>query len=282
MKQIFFFILSLFLPFASSAQVITTTLEHPEAIVSDGNFLFVSCFGKDLAPAQKDTDGYIAKINFDGSVVEKHFFTGLSAPKGMCIVGDVLYFTDINRVKGVNLSNKTIVLDVKISAAKFLNDITSQDGKKLLISDSSLKAIFEVELQEANYSVYDSISAPTSTNGLHYDKKTKRLYVAGGKRQGEHASIGYYDANKKFVQISTTAGSFDGLFLLNENTLLATDWQNSSDNGRLVKINISTGSVSPCNNTRIAGSADFYYHAPTKMVFIPALVSSKIYKFMVK
>ena len=89
-------------PFAQTT-TITTGLQHPESIISDGTFLYATNIGESLAPMTKDGDGSVYKLSLDGKLLEQRFNKSpLNAPKGTAIVSGVLYVADIDRVVGID------------------------------------------------------------------------------------------------------------------------------------------------------------------------------------
>src|SRR5687768_3860280 len=72
-----------------------TTLATPESVLPDikKGVLYVSLI--DGAPWEKDGKGGIAKVDLNGKITDGYWVSGLSAPKGMAIVGNKLYVADI-------------------------------------------------------------------------------------------------------------------------------------------------------------------------------------------
>src|SRR5690606_27427792 len=72
-----------------------TTFSDSESTLYDaGNkAIYVSCGNNSL---EKDGDGFIAVLHPDGSVKSMDWCTGLNAPKGMAILDNSLYVSDID------------------------------------------------------------------------------------------------------------------------------------------------------------------------------------------
>ena len=106
--------------------------------------LFASCInGK---PAEKNGKGYIAKFNKDGTITKREWATGLNAPKGMAIVKNILYVSDIDHIVLIDIETGNIIKKIKVPGAKFLNDLTSDlnDGT-IYFTDSETKKIWTLE-----------------------------------------------------------------------------------------------------------------------------------------
>ncbi len=86
------------------AQSIVNGFTLPEGITSNGSRFFVSNQGKD--PLSKDGDGFITETDGHGLIIKARFQKGtLNTPKGLAIIGDVLYVADLDRVVGFNINN---------------------------------------------------------------------------------------------------------------------------------------------------------------------------------
>ncbi|MBI4715890.1 MAG: hypothetical protein HY760_08145, partial [Nitrospirae bacterium] len=64
----------------------------------------------------------------------------LHAPKGLAVVGDVLYVTDIDAVRGFDKETGNVLhtIDLKKKGALFLNDLTVDDQGVLYVSDTTV------------------------------------------------------------------------------------------------------------------------------------------------
>src|SRR5690242_14219812 len=87
-------------------------LELPESVAQDPDTGLLYCSnlgaGKEDAPTAKDGNGFISKLNEDGTVAELKYLPKagdppLNAPKGIAIYGGGLWVADIDRVVGYNL-----------------------------------------------------------------------------------------------------------------------------------------------------------------------------------
>jgi hypothetical protein len=76
----------------------------PETVTYDpqARVLYVSEFGSELKPAEKDGKGRISRVSLTGEVLDKQFLpTGgdvLNKPKGSWVIGNRLWVTDIDVV----------------------------------------------------------------------------------------------------------------------------------------------------------------------------------------
>jgi hypothetical protein len=123
------------------------SLSQPESVKFDAEqkVYFVSNIaGPSL---KKDGVGFISRLREDGTPENRKWIVSgrngvvLHAPKGMAIVGDTLWVTDINVVRGFNRRSGAPVGSVDLSGlgATFLNDVSvGPDG--IYVTDTQLKA----------------------------------------------------------------------------------------------------------------------------------------------
>jgi len=140
-------------PVAATPPALASGLEMPESIVEHPRTqaLYCSNIGgagaADATPVQvvtgKDGNGFISRVNPDGSVAELRFLPGageprLNGPKGLAIVGDALWIADIDRVVEVDLASRKTgrVVDLVPHGVTFANDLCF-DGATLFCSDTA-------------------------------------------------------------------------------------------------------------------------------------------------
>jgi len=258
-----------------------TVLAHPESVISDGKFLYVTNIGKALEPATKDGDGFISKLSLDGKVVTASVTSEkLNAPKGTAIIKGVLYVADIDRIVGIDLSNgkKTVEVSLASFNTSFANDLTAKDDVTLFVSLTDVGKVLEVNVKTNNVKVVADVKG---ANGLAYDKATNRLYSGSFDFQnmqgGEIGVISWKDQAPVYEKVGDIHGAFDGLALLDEHTLVVSDW-GAMDHpaGFVVKIDLTKKEATKLNFPLISGPADFYLDASAKKLFIPSLVEGKL------
>jgi hypothetical protein len=122
-----------------------TGFDMPESVSWDAGakVYYVSNIGGD--PAAKDGNGFISRLNADGSVDSLKWVTGLDAPKGTEVVGDRLFVTDIDRLVEIDTKTGRIVGAYPAPGAKFLNDLAVAGDGRIFISDTFGNAIYVYE-----------------------------------------------------------------------------------------------------------------------------------------
>ena len=120
--------------------------QHPESVIYDSatRWLFVSNVGKNADNAV-DGDGYISKLNIHGEIIDPRWLTGLSAPRGMCIVDRILYITDVDRVVKVALASGQVLSTIGVPGAAQLSDLEMGPDNAIYVTDTRSDKIYRVE-----------------------------------------------------------------------------------------------------------------------------------------
>ena len=147
------------------------TLTTAESVLydKDNNVLYVSCING-VPPDKGDNDGFIAKVGMDGKIITHKWATGLSAPKGMGISGNVLYVTDIDRLVAIDLTTGKIKDSWKVKGAKFLNDVCIAENGTVYFSDSGT-----VSIHSFKDNTVSTVYADTTLGGVN------GVYIAGNQ-----------------------------------------------------------------------------------------------------
>ena len=142
--------LSLSTPSATGFDV--TGLSHPVCFIVDpgtGDYFIANVNG---APAARDNNGFITKLDPRGHVIALKFIgpskaSSLHAPKGLAIVGKTLYVLDLDHVRGYDTERGGLVLDIDMAPYKatFLNDLTRDAEGNLYLSDSQSNFVARIE-----------------------------------------------------------------------------------------------------------------------------------------
>ena len=178
-----FILLIIFLESVSAFEV--QGLKTPESFIADpstGNYFISNINGG--GPGGKDDDGFITKLDKDGKAINLAFVDGknkditLNAPKGLDIIGNVIYVSDIDFVRGFDKETGKLLhdLDFKAFNPSSLNDLTHDSQGNLYVSDWIGNFIFTIETRN-NHKV--SMVAKGNTlggpNGLNIHPKTNKL-----------------------------------------------------------------------------------------------------------
>lgn len=280
MKSVFTLLTGAVLAVSAMAQN-NTGLAHPESLISDGRFVYASNIGKALNPAEKDGDGYISKLSPDGKMITPSITTEkLNAPKGTAIIKGVLYVADIDRIVGINLASGKKVAEISLTStgASFANDLAAKDDNTLFVSLTDIGKVYEVNLKTSQVQVVADVKG---ANGICYDKATNRLYTCSfnfeNMQGGEIGVISWQQQKPVYQKIGDIHGAFDGLALLDNHTLIVSDWVAMDHPAGIVeKVDLNTKAATKFDWPAINGPADFYFDAQSKRLFIPELVAGNV------
>lgn len=148
------FILGLTFP-GEAAQI--TGLESPNSFVGDpaGKEYFISNINGE--PEARDNNGFITKLNAEGKVIDSKFIQGgvadvsLHAPKGMALVGSILYIADLDQLKGFDKTSGKLVVVVSIPTSAHthtpvsLTDVATAPSGMLYVSDQAANSIYRID-----------------------------------------------------------------------------------------------------------------------------------------
>ena len=254
---------------------------HPESAAYDpsGKVLYVSDFGPDLKPADKDGKGKISKVSLDGRILEPSVFSTagqvLNKPKGIWINGDRLWVADIDSVWVFDLNTKE-GKKLELPGIQFANDLAVLKNA-LYVSDNRSDQLFSVEPADflkakAAPKIIVAFSGKSIfPNGL-YPAKDGSLLMVGFKNKDEPRGIYTVVPGQDPKVVSDNIGMLDGLYEMTDGDLLVTDWLS----GSLFRWNAKTGMQKLA--TDFKGPADFCVVPNEKglMVVVPDLVKGEL------
>ena len=278
--------IGLLMPLTASAvefisESTATGFKFPESVAYDPNakVLYVSEFGSELKPTQKDGAGRISKVSLTGEVLESQFLPApgkkLNKPKGIWVAGNHLWVTDIDGVWIFDLKTKA-GQKIDLPGAQFANDPTIV-GNTLFVSDNRSDQLFSVtpadfmrlrtdpvvKVEQNGNSVNPNGVAPGSNGSL---------LMVGFKSGTEPRAIYSMAPGGTPTSISENIGRLDGVYQISDGELLVTDW----DSGSLLSWSASGGKKTLASGFK--GPADFavFPSAGGMTVVVPDLVKSEL------
>ncbi len=208
---------------------------------SDLDVFFVSSINGN--PSQKDNNGSIARVRADSVGVMTVLVEGgkggarLNAPKGMAIVGDTLFVTDIDVLRRFNKRTGASLGSVSLTAqnATFLNDVAAgPDG--IYITDTGIafdaqggithpgvnrifKVVGNVVTEAAKG---DSLGNP---NGIAWDRTGNRFILAPF---GSNSLQAWTPGQATPTALVAGPGGYDGVEVLQNGNILVSSWTDST------------------------------------------------------
>jgi sugar lactone lactonase YvrE len=247
----------------------------PESVIyhPNTNALYVS--NVNGSPMEQDGNGYISKITDEGELLSAEWLTGLDAPKGLTIVGDTLYVSDINQLVEIDLLEGKIAARYQAPHAKFLNDVASDKAGNIYVSDMVTHEIYQ--LSGNQFSVWLADETLASPNGLLVEQDQLIVGSWGMMTDGFVTEV---PGHLLSVSLDTKAisdlgdgspvGNLDGVEADGQGHYLVTDWMA----GRLL-------SISPNGHAETLiefeqGSADHTVMPESNLVIIPLMLENKV------
>src|SRR5687768_3451158 len=80
-----------------------STLKVPESVLYDAGNKVLYVSNIDGAPDGRDGKGSIGKVGLDGKIIAADWVTGLNAPKGMALVKNTLWVSDLDEVTAIDI-----------------------------------------------------------------------------------------------------------------------------------------------------------------------------------
>jgi glucose/arabinose dehydrogenase len=209
----------------------------PESVGYDpqGRVLYVSEFGSELKPLEKDGKGRISRVSLTGQVLDRQFLPVagevLNKPKGIWIAGKRLWVTDIDVVWVFDLGTRR-GKKVALPGIQFANDPTVV-GNALYVSDNRGDQVYRVEPAD----FLETPGEPKVTrlfqgksvnpNGV-YPGRDGSLLVVGFMSPDQSRGIYSVSAGGEVKTLASGLGRLDGLYQMDDGTLLITDWNSGS------------------------------------------------------
>lgn len=207
--------------------------EQPESVLADpdGTHIYISNING--SPLELNGNGYITRLNIDGTQVDKQWASGFDAPKGLAVFENTLYIADMQKLHIVDTQSGKTLKSIVAKSSQMLNDISIDNEGVVYVSDLLGGGIYKYD-GESLEKWFDSAELP-HPNGLLIENNT--LFIAGWGHdiqpdfttitQGKVYGISLDDANMNVIEHSPAIGNLDGLVPYNDG-LLVSDWINGN------------------------------------------------------
>ncbi|RNF82085.1 ATP-binding protein [Lysobacter psychrotolerans] len=194
----------------------TIGLANPESVVPDatGRFLYVSNVNGE--GDARDGNGFIARVALDGRLLQREWATGLDAPKGLALVGNRLFVSDVTVLAEIDATTGRLVARHDAPGAGFLNDVVATPGAGILVSDSARSRIYA--WRDGRMDVWLEHELLQSANGLL--AQTDRLLVT--TMRGRLLAV---DWNTREIRtLAQGLADADGIAALDDGSFLVSEW----------------------------------------------------------
>ena len=215
---------------APAAITTITKLRGPESVLHDPqqDVYFISNING--AMLDVDGNGFISRVDASTLAIELQWIAGgMNAPKGMALLGDALYVTDINVVRKFDRRSGAPLGTIPIRGASFLNDIAT-DSRSLYVSDTGIASGPGITFYDTHTDAIWKITGdrPEKLAGGDELRHPNGLDVVGGKlrvvtfRGNELYEL---DGGLRRHVVKLPAGQLDGLTHLADGTALVSSWK---------------------------------------------------------
>jgi sugar lactone lactonase YvrE len=253
----------------------------PESAVYDAkrNIVFVS--NVNGQPNDKDGNGFISTLRPDGTIIKLKWVDGLNAPKGMVLVGDRIFVSDVDRLVEIEMDRGRISGRWNAAGSIFLNDTAADSAGHVYVSDMMTDTIYR--LADGKLTAWAKDSALQSPNGLMVQGDSLLVASWGVRTEGFATStVGHMKSvSLKSGAISslgdgTPVGNLDGLEPDGSGSYLVTDWMA----GSLYRI-AASGKADLLLDLN-QGSADHEFIESKRMAIIPMMMDGTVVAYEVK
>ncbi len=244
-----------------------TVLTTSESVFYDeaNDVLYVSCING-VPPNAQDEDGFIAKVSpKDGSIIELKWITGLDAPKGMGMIGNKLYVTNIDELVIVDVTTGDITERVPVEAAQFLNDIATDDEGNVYFSDSNTNKLHKYSPKGVLTTWMEGVNLG-GPNGLFHDGEKMMLATFGA---GDFRSIDY--TTEEITPVVDSIPGGDGI------VKVGVDYLVSNWNGEVYYVTSNWEKQLILDTKEIgANAADIEFDEQTMTLFVPTFFGNQV------
>jgi len=208
-----------------------TNLEQPESAVFDAKRDQVIVSNISGHPFEADGKGFLSLIAASGEVKNLNWVEGLNAPKGLAIMGDKVFVSDLTQLHIIDLETGALEQSLTAEGAVFLNDVAASDDT-VWISDMMTHTIWVYKDGTLSPFLTDATNL-SHPNGLFFDGD--RLVVGtwgvGMKDDFSTDTLGSLvsvDLESKAITPIAGAeniGNLDGVIRIDD-TFVVNDWIN--------------------------------------------------------
>jgi hypothetical protein len=226
---------------APPAVALITGLRTPESVLYDPqqDVYFISNINGAMLTI--DGNGFISRVDAKTLAIDRQWIAGgrngvrLDGPKGMAIVGDALYVSDITAVRKFDRRSGAPLGEIALPGATFINDLAT-DGRSVYASDTGVRigpgTTFVDTGSDAIWKLTDDRPEKLASgreelrhpNGLDWVGGRLRVVTFGPNEVYELDVTSPKGGTKKSVA-TLPEGLLDGLVDLPDGTILVSSWQ---------------------------------------------------------
>jgi hypothetical protein len=263
----------------SDSLTVTGDFKTPESVLyyEAGDVYFVSNING--APAEKDDNGFISRVSPEGTIQNLRWIDGaaeavtLNAPKGMAVIGDTLFVTDIDSVRAFSITTGAAAGARGIPGVTFLNDVAASGGT-LYVTDSGLNADFSASGTDAVYK-FENGKPIAMVKGSFLGHPNGILVGSDGVIVVPFGSRTVFRINAGATTaeplLDMPAAQLDGVERLADGHLLVSSWESKT----VYRVDLANKQAQAVV-TNIESPADIGYDTKRKRVLIPMFNQNRV------
>jgi sugar lactone lactonase YvrE len=143
--------------------------------------------------------------------------------QGLEIAGNVVYVGANQYIRGYDLENGQMVMNIQVPNVTNLNDVTADTSGNLYVSDVFGTKIIKVRISAQTYSVFVNGQGIDHPNGLLYDPSHNRVLVCSFRTNSPIQSINLADSTVTTLT-NTTLSFCDGITMDRYGRYYVTSW----------------------------------------------------------
>jgi DNA-binding beta-propeller fold protein YncE len=241
-------------------------LKTPESVLYDEvrDVIYVANINGN--PSEKDGNGFISRLNRDGSEKDLLWVSNLDAPKGMAVFNGMLYVADIDRLIEIDIESGRVLSRYHAPRAEFLNDVAACRNGMIFVSDSRASGIYV--LKEGRLTVWLEGAPFENPNGLYTEDG--KLYV------GDNNIYEVDVSTKAVTELISDAGGVDGLDKNNQGEFVFSHWAGRvfiHREGKVIKLLDST--------EKKINSADIDFAGKPDLVLVPTFFDNRVVAYRI-
>lgn len=234
-------------------------------------------------PLDRDNNGYIARVQPDGSM-QRHWIQGgrsgvtLHAPKGMALAADVLWVADIDTVRKFDRRSGAPLGEVAVPGAVFLNDVAVAPDGAVFVTDMGLDAAFAPTGTDAIWRVSGEGAPVALVRGPDLGQPNGIVATAAGLyvvnwRDGAFFQIDYRGVRTDLLR--APQAQLDGLVRVEGEGGQGAYWLATSWQGKCVYRFDSSGGCAPLPRS-LEQPADCGFDAGRRRLLVPLFGSDRL------
>lgn len=250
----------------------------PECVVADAANALVYISNIESQPEEywsDDGKGFISLMTSDGKLLKRRWLNStpeavLNAPKGMCILNDILYFADNDRLLCRSLHPGGQLTHIPVPDAERLNDLAT-DGTFVYVSDTARGVIYKINPASKEAT---TLKAPPSVNGIAFHDGA---FFAVSWDQHDIFEIDLQgEAEPQPFGLAAYFSALDGIEVLDDGTFIVSDFEGN----KLWAVGSDRKAMAPL--VEVETPADIGLDRKRMLLFVPLFMKDEVAIFRLK